>query len=109
MVFLDGVTVTDVARMPSVTVTVQEADLPLPSLAVAVMMAVPFARAETQPPLTVATAALLLLQESERSVAFSGQTVAERETVMPMFSDMTIRFSSTEFTGTAALVTVTVR
>ena len=107
MVFLDGVTVTDVARMPSVTVTVQEADLPLPSLAVAVMMAVPFARAET--PLTVATAALLLLQESERSVAFSGQTVAERETVMPMFSDMTIRFSSTEFTGTAALVTVTVR
>ena len=61
----------------AVTVTVHVAFLPLPSFAVAVIVAVPGATAVTSPlALTVATDAFDVVQFSPLLVAFDGATVA---------------------------------
>ena len=64
------------------TVTVQEALAPLPSAAVAVMTAVPRAKAVTTPFSTLATLGLLLVQVTAWLVALSGATVAVRVRVL---------------------------
>ena len=59
------------------TVTAQETDTPLPSLAVAVMVQVPTETAVTTPLLfTVATLVLLLDHETDLLEALVGETVA---------------------------------
>jgi hypothetical protein len=66
---------TNVSR---VTTTVQEALLPLPSVAVAMIFADPMDTAVTTPLLTVATLLLELVQFMSLFVVLSGQIVAER-------------------------------
>jgi len=71
----------------TVTVTIQFPDLPLPSVARAVIVAVPAATPVTTPDeFTVATAVLLLLQSSIRFVALDGRTVATRVVLAPTFT-----------------------
>ena len=80
--------------------TVQLAVLPLPSLAVAVMVAVPAAMPVTVPPeVTVATEVLLLDQVTVLFSAFEGLTVAERVSEAPtsmvveaLFREMEVTF-----------------
>jgi len=67
-----------------VMVTVQEADLPLPSFAVAVIVQVPFATPVTKPLLlTVATLVSLLDHVTDVSLAFDGDAVAANWAVVP--------------------------
>ena len=76
MVVVDGETLMEVTKTSCVTVTTQDAFLPLPSVAVAVMVAEPAAKPLTTPLVTVA---ILLLEDSQRNcmfVALSGKTVA---------------------------------
>ena len=61
-VLSEGVSSIEVTSMSPVTETVQDALLPLPSAAVAVILAEPFAIAVTTPPLTVATLLFELVQ-----------------------------------------------
>ena len=90
-------------RVPWVTVTSQVAVFPLPSAAVAVMVAVPALLAVTVPfASTVATAALSLLQVTFLLVALSGVMVAVRVSVFPSVKFKVSWFSVTPVTGTTA-------
>ena len=81
--------------MPPVTVTVQEALLPL--VAVAVMTAVPALMAVTVPfELTDATSGLLEDQITVLSVADAGSTVADSLPVLPASSVRVEQFSVTD-------------
>ena len=94
--------------MPPVTVTVQEAFLPL--TAVAVITAVPAFFAVTVPfVLTDATSSLLEDQLTDLSVAEAGSTVAESLPVLPASSVRADLFSVTEVGSVlleAALVSI---
>ena len=105
-----GPTHTLVESVSSVTVTVQQSAFPLPSVAVAVITAVPAALAVTTPlsASTVATLVLLELQHIDLSVAFSGHTVARRVKHVSGFSVREEMFRQTEETGIEFL-TVTVQ
>ena len=89
------------------TVTAQVAVTPLPSLAVAVMLAVPAATAVTSPvkASTDATAALSLLQVTVWSVASSGVTVAVSVSVEPTLVEIAVLFSVMAVTGIVAAFT----
>ena len=83
---------------PPVTVTVQEALLPL--TAVAVITAVPAFFAVTVPfELTEATSVLLLDQVMDLFAAESGRTVADSLPVLPTSRDSAYVFSVTEVTS----------
>ena len=84
------------------TVTTQVAVTPLPSLAVAVMLAVPKATAVTLPSAsTVATASLSLLQVTVWSVASSGVTLLTLSvSVWPAVMVVAVLFSVMLVTGT---------
>ena len=77
------------------TVTLQEAFAPLPSLAVQVMVAVPLALNVTLPAeLTVATFVLLLFHVTALFAAAAGDTVAFKVKVLPLFSETEVRLSA---------------
>ena len=90
-----------------ITVTVQVAETPLLSAAVAMMVAVPSFTAVTLPLLsTVAMVSSLLSQVTALLVAFSGVTVAVRVAVLPVYRDRLDSFSETLATGTDLIVSV---
>ena len=76
IVLVSGEIQIEETKVSPVTTTVQEALFPLPSAAVAVIVAVPLEDAYTMPLCTVATLALLVFHVTERLVAFSGYTDA---------------------------------
>jgi hypothetical protein len=91
------------------TVTVQVAVLP-PSFVLTVIVAVPVEMAVTTPLLpTVATEALLELQETVGSVALDGLTVAMRVCLSPSVMVMLLLSSVTPVTETTFALTVTVQ
>ena len=93
--------------MPSVTVTLQVADLPEPSVAVAVIVAAPALTAVTVPSgATVATEVSEDAQFKALLAAFPGVTVAVKVVVLPTSSDTVVVFSATPLTGTFPGVTV---
>ena len=92
--------------MPPVTVTVQEAFLPL--TAVAVITAVPAFFAVTVPSkLTEATSVLLLDQVMDLSAAEAGRTVAESLPVLPASRLMVVLFSVTDVTSVPPVASFT--
>ena len=85
MVVADLFNVTPVTATGAlVTVTVQDAVLVVSLSEVTVILAVPAATPVTTPPVTVATALLLLLQVTFLSVAVDGATVATRVFSLPL-------------------------
>ena len=78
--------------------TVQEALAPLPSAAVAVMVAVPGATAVTTPSVTVAMLASLVLHVTILLAALSGCTAARSQAVPPAVRDRLDLFSVTPVT-----------
>ena len=90
------------ATASGVTVTVAVPFFPLPSLAVAVMVAVPGAMASTRPVvLTVATAVLLVVHVTDLSSASSGATAAVNCCVPPTVSGAVAGLTVTPVTATA--------
>ena len=86
--------------LPCVTVNVQEALIPLPSAAVAVIVALPALMAVTVPSsLTVAMLVSLLSQVTPRLVASSGFTVAIRVSLLFSCKVRLSLFSSKSVTG----------
>ena len=78
----------------SVTVTVQSADLLLPSAAVTMIVAVPFDTALTWPLLsTVATDGLLLFHVTVLFAALEGSKTALSVSDVPFFKDRAVLFS----------------
>ena len=84
----------------SVTVTVQVAVLPLPSVAEAVIRAVPGATAVTTPPLTVATLSLSELHASAGVVTVTGARLAVSFAVAPCSRERVVRSSVTPVAST---------
>ena len=78
-----GLVLCAAADTPDITVTAQVPVTPLPSLAVAVMVAVPAATAVTTPSATVATLASLVVHVTVLSVALAGRTVGVSVSVSP--------------------------
>ncbi len=102
----DDLTLYVVVEVP-VTVTVHAAVLPL---AFTVIVAVPLATPVTTPDeLTVATDVLLLLQETDWSVALVGATVAFSVEVFPAARESVVYESETDVTATTEDETVTVQ
>ena len=99
--------VIDVAlTTPGVTVTLQLADTPLPSVAVAVITASPGLTPLTTPSATVAASSLSDVHASAFVVALEGMTVGESVNVSPARSDSSALANamlSTSVAGTVAL------
>ena len=90
-----------------VTVTLQVADLPEPSIAVAVIVAVPTLTAVTVPSgATVATSSSEDAQVKALLAAFSGATVAVSVWLFPTEIEVLVLFSVIWETETASGVTV---
>ena len=84
------------STVEEVTLTEHVADLPLPSLALQVIVAEPTDLAVTKPDaLTVATLVLLEDHETLLSVALFGETVADNCFVLPTVKDTDVLFKET--------------
>ena len=94
--------------MPSVTVTTHDADIFAFSFDVALIVATPSATAVTMPSaLTVATPSSEELHVTPFSVAFSGKTVATRESISPFSIVAFVSLSEIPVTLTNSVYTLT--